>query len=400
MKFNTKKIAALFAVISFFSFGQDGENLVPNPSFESVGKKPKRLGQIEGATGWVMATGAKPDLFTPNKYDDINVPLNVYGKEEAQEGSNYAGFVAYSHGGKDDRTYMMTKLDSPLKKGMTYCVKFYVSLAEASKYVVPTVGMRFAKKPYGTSEKMHLIEDEGVFMHFKADQDKEILSARYNWTEICGNFVAKGGEKYITIGNFTSDKDLKDRERIVRMKPDKNIKVAQVPNAYFYVDNVSVQLLDTDKGEKCECAAEDAGDSYSTTIYHQVITITEEMTDKDKIEAQQVYFAFGKRKLITEGEQALDQIAEWMKANPEMKLEVRGHNNTMEDEVGMENDYYADMDNKRIGTVMDYLASKGIDKGRMIPAPKGDQSSNAEITDADDDDLKMAKDRRVSFKVR
>ena len=397
MKFSTKNVTALFAVISFISFGQDSENLVPNPSFESTGKKVKRLGSIESATGWVSPTGARADLFVSSKIEDINVPLNIYGKEEAKEGSNYAGVVAYSHGNKQPRTYVMNKLESPLKKGMTYCVKFNVSLPEASKYTVPYVGMTLSKKPFGTDSKVSIIEDPSL-MHFKAEQDKLVLSGRYNWTEICGTFVAKGGEKYVTIGNFLNDEEC--RAKATRMKPDKNVKVAQIPSAYYYIDEVSVQLLDLDRGETCDCAAEDAGDQYSTTIYHRVANITDEMSPKEQIEAQQEFFAFGKSNLSAEGQQSLDLIAEIMAANPDLKLQINGHNNKMEDEVGMENDYYADMDNKRIATVMEYLKEKGVDAGRLMPSAKGAESPNAEISDADDEDLQMAKNRRVTFKVR
>ncbi|MBL4861846.1 MAG: hypothetical protein JKY09_02360, partial [Crocinitomicaceae bacterium] len=77
-----------------------------------------------------------------------------------------------------------------------------------------------------------------------------------------------------------------------------------------------------------------------------------------------------------------------------------GHNNVMEDEVGLENDYYADMDNKRIGAVMKYLQEQGIDSGRMLPTQKGSETLNTDVKDSDDDDLKMAKNRRVTFKVR
>ena len=139
---------------------------------------------------------------------------------------------------------------------------------------------------------------------------------------------------------------------------------------------------------------------YSTTIYFQATHITDDMTASDKIELQQAYFAFGKNKLSTEGEQSLDLIAEEMKANSEFKLQINGHNNKMEDEVGMENDYYADMDNKRIASVMEYLEAKGIDKARMMPAAKGAESPNPDISEEDDEDLQMAKDRRVTFKVR
>ena len=58
------------------------------------------------------------------------------------------------------------------------------------------------------------------------------------------------------------------------------------------------------------------------------------------------------------------------------------------------------MDNQRIGSVMKYLMEKGIDEGRMIPSRKRDDSPNTEeYTDADDEEIKQAKDRRVTFKV-
>lgn len=397
MKFSTKKVTVLFSMISaislnFVSYGQ-GENLVPNPSFESTEKKVKRLESIESSGNWVSPTGARADLFVDDKSEEFGTPLNLYGKEDAKEGRNYAGVVAFSYGGKSPRTYVMAKLDAPLKKGMMYCVKFNVSLGEASKYATNNMGAILSSKPFGTDTKVSIIE-EPTLLHFS--NDTKIISARFNWTEICGMIEAEGGEKYITIGNFVSDEDTKNE----RMKKDDEIKVAQVPVAYYYVDEVSVQLIDTEKGEICDCAAEEAGDSYSTTIYQKVFNTTDKMTATEKIEQHQVYFAFGKDKLSSEGMQSLDFIAAELKANPEMKLQINGHNNQMEDEVGMENDYYSDMDNKRIGAVMEYLASKGIDQSRLLPTQKGSELSNPDVSDEDDEDLKLAKDRRVTFKVR
>ncbi len=381
----------LIGLSSFASQAQD--NLVPNGGFEELTKKPKKLGDIANATGWVSPTGARADIFTVGKSPDIDVPLNIYGKEEAKEGDSYAGIVGYSYGSKVPRTYVSTKLSSPMKKGMTYCVKFYVSLAEASKYASNNMGIYFSKSQPGTDAKVSIIEEPSV-MHF--NNDLKIMSARYNWTEICGNYVAEGGEKFITIGNFMSDEETKSE----RMKKDSEIKVAQVLSAYYYIDDVSVRLLDTEKGEQCDCAAEEANDNYSPTIYQKVFNVTDKMTPKEIIEMNQVFFAFGKTKLSAEGESSLDLIADLMAKNPEFKLQVMGHNNAKEDEVGMENDYYADMDNKRIAVVMEYLQEKGVDASRLIPAAKGSEIKNPEIGEADDEDLSEAKDRRVSFKVR
>lgn len=396
MNLNTKTMTKLIwtmsvGILSLSVNAQEGQNLISNPGFESVGKAPKRLGSIESAEGWVSPTGVRADLFTSSKLEDINVPENVYGKEHPKEGGNYAGIVGYSYGDKMPRSYVMTKIDVPLKKDMRYCVKFNLSLAEASKYASNNIGAKLSKKPFGSDSKLPLI-DEASLLHY--NNDHKIMSARYNWTEVCGVVVAEGGEKYITIGNFNSDDETKSE----RMKKDPKSKVTQIVAAYYYIDDVSVRLLND--GEQCDCLAEESAQEYSTTIYQKVFNITDDMSAKEKIEKQEIFFAFGRDKLTTEGTGSLDLIASLLKENPGMKLQVNGHNNAMEDSVGIENDYYADMDNKRIGAVMKYLMEKGIPESRIIFTQKGSEEPSEDTTPEDDEDLVLAKSRRVTFIVR
>lgn len=378
-------------ILSLSTFAQEGQNLISNPGFESVGKAPKRLGSIESAEGWVSPTGVRADLFTSSKLEDINVPENVYGKEHPKEGGNYAGIVGYSYGDKMPRSYVMTKIDVPLKKDMRYCVKFNLSLAEASKYASNNIGAKLSKKPFGSDSKLPLI-DEASLLHY--NNDHKIMSARYNWTEVCGVVVAEGGEKYITIGNFNSDDETKSE----RMKKDPKMKVTQIVAAYYYIDDVTVRLLND--GEQCDCQAEESAQEYSTTIYQKVFNVTDEMSAKEKIEKHEIFFAFGRDKLTTEGTGSLDLIASLLKANPDMKLQINGHNNAMEDSVGIENDYYADMDNKRIGAVMTYLMEQGVPEARILFAQKGSEEPSEDTNPEDDEDLVMAKNRRVTFIVR
>ncbi|MDG1429424.1 MAG: OmpA family protein [Crocinitomicaceae bacterium] len=397
MKFNTRTVVQFISAMSFVflaptSFAQEGENLVPNGSFESIGKKPKRLGKIESATGWVSPTGVRADLFVETKIPEIGVPDNAYGQEDPQEGDNYIGVTGFSYGNKVPRSYVMTKLEAPMKKGMKYCVKMYVSLAEASKYASNNMGVMFSKKQFGTESKVSIIEDASI-VHL--NNDYETISARYDWTEICGTYTAKGGEKYITLGNFASN----DETRFERMKKDaktKDIRVKQVISAYYYIDDVSVRLLDQEKGQKCDCLQEDAGDAYSTLIYQKSFIVTEEMTAKEKVDDREVYFAFGKSKLSAEGKSSLDFIAKMLEENPNKKLQILGHNNAAEDEVGAEKSVYADMDNNRIGVVMKYLMEKGISESRMVPTRKGSKETQ-EHGEMDDDETKQAKNRRVTF---
>jgi OmpA-OmpF porin, OOP family len=83
-----------------------------------------------------------------------------------------------------------------------------------------------------------------------------------------------------------------------------------------------------------------------------------------------------------------------------MKLQINGYSDAKEDEVGVEKAQYAGMDSKRVNAVMAYLMEKGIAENRLIASPQGSTETNPEITDTDEEDLKMAKNRRVTFKVR
>jgi len=401
MKFNTNMnwkaiVSFSFVAASFLSFGQEGENLVPNGSFESKEKSPKRLGSIANATDWSSPTGVRADYFTPSKVQDIGSPDNIYGSEDAKDGSNYIGLTAFSYGNKVPRSYAMTKLEAPLKKGLKYCVKFNVSLSEASKYASNNIAARFTNKAYSTEAKVPMItkEMDELLMHF--DNDLTIQSARYNWSEICGVYTATGGEKFITLGNFMSDEDTKYE----RMKKDPTSKAKIIVAAYYYIDDVSVTMIDEENGEKCDCAVEEAGDTFSAMIYQRQFNINEDMSDEDKIEEHEIFFAFGRNTLSSEGKVSLDFIAETLKANPEMRLEVQGHNNDEEDVVGAEKEKYASMDSKRVAAVMQYLVDKGIPAGNMLSSQKGSTEPHQAEEGVTDEEMLQAMSRRVTFKIR
>jgi outer membrane protein OmpA-like peptidoglycan-associated protein len=341
---------------------------------------------IESATGWTSPTGARADLYVPGKVAEINVPENLYGKEGAHEGSNYAGIVAFSYGNKIPRTYLTARLAAPLKKGMKYCVKFYVSLAEASKYASNNVGANFSKKPFATEEKSTIKDATHVL---SAENDSKRINQTYSWYQVCGVYEAEGGEKFLTLGNFFAD----DQTKSENNKKPKDMKNDQIIAAYYYLDDVSVILLND--GEKCDCMKE-----YSATVYQKAIIINDKMSTKDKLEAQVAFFAFGRTTLTPSGKEALDYVAEQLKADPALKLDVIGHSDTEEDKVGAQKPQYANMAEKRTNAVVQYLVEKGIADVRLNASPQGNTMPNEENIDSDEEDLKMARNRRVTFKVQ
>lgn len=396
VNFKIGKIAAL-CVVALVS-GQvtaQSVNLVPNGSFEATTGKVKKPGAIDEVTGWTSPTGAKADVFVPNKEKDVNeqkiisTKKNMYGKENAKEGSNYVGIVAYSYSeAKVARTYVMVKLDAPLKKGVRYCVTFNVSLAEASKYACNQLGANFSNKPFATEAKSSIIDVAHV-----QQRDNKIINMTYNWEKICGVYEAKGGEKYLTIGNFIKNENVKTETN----KKPKDMDVDVIAAAYYFLDDVSVVMMDA--GAECSCAGDEPKNEFSTTVYQKSIITNSKMTPAQVINAQQTFFAFGKANFSPEGKTMLDLIAQKMIENPTMKLEIHGHSDAMEDSVGVEKTQYSGMAEKRAEAVITYLKSKGIDPARLVAVIKDSAIPNDEISETDDNDLKMAKNRRVTFKA-
>lgn len=392
MKLSTKTIASFFVILPIailsFSLHAQEENLVENGSFENLEGKLKALGCIDNAKPWMSPTGARADIFTPSKVLDINTPENKYGKEDAKDGTNYAGIVGFSYGDAIPRTYIMAHLNSPLKKGMKYCVKFNLSLAELSKYASNKIGVKFSEKQFGTDSKTSIIEKTDVL-----DGKDKIYNAVYNWDQVCGTYYAQGGEKFITIGNFTSNENTKSE----KIKKDPKVKAAQVSAAYYYIDNITVSMISDDFVCDCGGAVEDV--SYSKMIYQKVANTNSSMSAKEQIELQNSYFGFGGDKLTPDAMISLDLIANLMKANASLKLEIFGHSDEMEEKLAVDKPEFADMSSKRISAIMKYLMSKGIAESILIATPVGN-SESAEGTEDDEEEFKNAKNRFVSYKVR
>jgi outer membrane protein OmpA-like peptidoglycan-associated protein len=389
MNFKMEKMKSIFRLLpiiglTFGVIAQDAENLVPNGSFEQISGKLRRLGGIEAAEGWVSPTGVSADLYSESsKTPDIQVPQNFYGKEDAVDGSNYAGIVVYSYGDKMPRSYITTKLSSPLKKGMRYRVTFRASLAELSKYSSNKLAAHISKKPFETKEKVPALIDESHIMH----PQEMIFNAMYGWEMVCGEYIAEGGERYITIGNFTPNDQVKDEKN----KKPREVKGNQVIAGYYYIDDIGLFLLGPD--EMCDCGYSDDAENVVTTVYQRSVTITDKMTMADKISAQNVFYAKGKYDITLAGDETLNLIAKWMSENPEVTITVSGHNDMEE----AESEEYSDISMKRAEYIRSLLVNKDVDVNRIKIADAKNNTKAPFAEEGDDDQLKNAKERRVSF---
>jgi outer membrane protein OmpA-like peptidoglycan-associated protein len=413
MKFQTTPIRSILVACSMLAlsqvtFAQKGkktnEKEVVNITFEGASEDLTELNGIDAAgKGISSPTELKADLFSKSATGDIGVPVNIYGSEEptTENGGNvYAGIVAYKPGKlAGERSYitiqlMQGKEPVTLKKGLTYCIEYAVSLSESSKFACNNLGAYLSKDAPGNGEPgaIYMAGD-----HVMKAQTNKVYNGFFGWEKVCNTYTAKGDEKYITIGNF----DLNDKTQFQAVKKPKDAEADPLTHAYYYIDNIVVRLVDSPS----ECACFNAKppkieDGFSTLVFDKTPEINDKMTADKKIAAQTIYFRAGKSSLTENARVNLDFIIAQMNANPAMKLEIEGHNDGLEIKAGAENEDYLDMDRKRVAAAVKYLTNNGITEDRLVKSFKSDSVPSTEISEDDDQEVKDAKNRRVEFRVK
>lgn len=231
MKQLTKILLLLIINCSLFINSGLAQNLVPNASFEQYDTCPDVTSQIHRATNWMDANTGTADYYNScftSGVTNVDVPNNFIGFQNAKTGVAYAGLMLhlYSPTPFHYREYIQAQLTSPLVNGVKYYVSFNISHADSSYYITDDIGIYLSSTQNNQGDYLNInvipqIENtEGVF-----------LSDDTNWTRIYGEYIASGGEEYITIGNFYDDFNTDT----IRVKAGNQNAYL---NAYYYIDDV------------------------------------------------------------------------------------------------------------------------------------------------------------------
>ncbi len=218
-------LSAIF--VPFFCFPLNGQiNLVPNGSFDSITSCPNGPAQIYKAVPWIDPSNSTSDLFNLCSSNNLSsAPSNAAGWQNPQTGNSYAGLVTYAQPSINHREYIQAELIDSLREGKAYCLSFFVSWGDSTKYATDGIGAYFSNTPISCS---------GCFLPYTAQVNNDsgnVLDNSSQWQLVRGSFVAQGGEKYITIGNFKPDS-----ETSIIVKDSNAAYVV----AYYYIDDISV----------------------------------------------------------------------------------------------------------------------------------------------------------------
>lgn len=387
-----KKVFITFLLLSAFAWCE-AQNLVKNPDFEELSKKVKAKGMIELAEGWYSPTNAPANLYATSGKDDlIKVPENEYGDEKPKAGENYAGLVFYSYRERDPRTYLSTRLTEPLEKGEHYCIRFHVSLADLAKYAVDNIGLY-------VSEDSIYQEGTGILTYTPQiiHSTNRIFNQQWDWEAICRIYVAKGGEQYITIGNFAKQ----DEVQYERVKRPRGYSSTQMNEAYYYIDDISVMPGGTPANCKCEKGnfafahldkeEKSFGSNPEDAPKTEFISSTGEGKNTKAAENLKediiVPFPLAKSSIEDPAKAKLDEAITYLKENEDVKVDIIAHIDQSEVRL-------TGLSEKRMNEVKKYLISQGIEQGRI---------SETDVKDAaplDDSGLKENREKNTVVEIK
>ena len=317
------------------------ENLVPNGSFEERLWCPSNFTQNEIQTlrHWKQPNAGTPDHFDACGASGVTgVPVNVFGSQESVDGTGYAGLVLYSSSKPDYREYLQVELTRTLSAEEWICVEWWACAADEARLITDGLGMHFSSLPPGAIGEGRLdltAQVENPSLH--------LLSDRWSWVKLSDAFQAKGGERYMTLGNFLPAPELRVMER-------QDASPESSRWAYVYVDDVRVRSVQ--KKEDCSCL--------NPLLAEKVTDPPWQSYQKGHVRWDAVLFEFDSELLNEEARVQLEAVAEEMRSNRFLVMEVNGHT----DLVGSEG-YNLMLSERRAQAVIDALRDRGVDPNRL-----------------------------------
>jgi len=206
-------------------------NFVQNGDFFEFLACPNQAGQFNLVKNW-FSINCTPEYFHSCSNSTVNVPNTLLGFQYGKNKNSYAGITLFFSQENSYREYIQIKLNQPLEKNLTYCVIFYVNLADLSSVAIDKIGAHFSYDSLNPFVFNGLIELQPQVSNSYGLIIKDTVS----WTQISGKFIAQGNEQFMSIGNFFSD------ENTIYEIIDTSI--INTKFAYYFIDDVSVYECD------------------------------------------------------------------------------------------------------------------------------------------------------------
>ena len=222
-----KITAILTLVFSLSTIAMNGQNLIPNHSFEQFESCPTYYSQFDKLVAWFNPTEASPDFFNvcATEGSAVDVPNNAEGQQYPRSGRGYGGIINCFYGTNYNyREYIEVQLLSALIKDSCYHFEMYVNLGVKSHFTTNEMSAYFSDSIiWGNDQQILPLAPQ-------ISNSTGFITDTLNWVLVSGDYMAHGGESYVVIGNFIDDNLLDYKE----------LPGCCFPGAYFFIDDVSL----------------------------------------------------------------------------------------------------------------------------------------------------------------
>ncbi|MGW9687103.1 OmpA family protein [Flagellimonas sp. 2504JD1-5] len=333
----------------------NAQNLIQNGGFEDYADCPVKMSNLNrDVEYWNAPTLGTTDYFNRCSKTKLGIPLNFKGKQEAYEGQAYAGLYLFAP--KDYREYIQAQLSETLQKGHRYRLSLVLSLSEKSDGAVMDFGAVFSEKHLSVHTKRQLSSAILASQTMKVSHAKQFSAPGFyddkkEWMQLSLDFVARGFEKNLILGNFKSN----GGTEYLNFGKGKSKEQGY---SYYYIDDIFVMYL---------------GPEYKPNQSYVL---------------NHVNFDFDRFELQPKAKQSLKDVYKYLRKNPHLKVDISGHT----DDLGSE-EYNDVLSKQRAKTVANYLIGLGLKRDRITSNGYG----NKIPLDSTLTDKARRKNRRVEF---
>jgi outer membrane protein OmpA-like peptidoglycan-associated protein len=228
-----------------------------------------------------------------------------------------------------------------MKRGGNYYIEFYYKLSSNSKFSIDRIG-------FFLSDSAKRRNDD--FVVYSKPTYQLVLPAPYTrttglWAKCGIEWQAKGGERFLTIGNFSDNKTT--RTYPIKFSKAKEAMLNQA--AYYFIDDVRVIPLDVPPEKEIP-----------------VISGYPEIEINKTYVLKNIFFEFDRAELVPHSFAELDKWLEVIRARPKWKIELTGHT----DERGSD-EYNLRLSKQRVENVAAYLIKSNVDANRITTKGEG-----------------------------
>ena len=352
----------VFLFLNCLSFSLFSQNLVPNPSFETVNKV---------ATNWMVNhaifEALMVDWNSPNQGSpDIiaNKAIPHWRKKRkgvdltphtARTGEIMIGIKTYGcdSGTMHCREYIQINFSEPLRSGERYFLEFWVNPMVTS---LRNNNIGAALLEVATQED----SEYGLYYLDPVVSDSNIINTPPNeWRRISGSFTADYAYESMVIGNFRTDEDTRFKKR-----------TGDIDYAYYFIDDVL--LFSLDRKEETSNLKEVSLEVGNT------------------IQLDKVLFDLDKATLLPTSKKQLTELVSILQQNAKMQIRICGHTDNQGDDT-----YNQNLSEQRTQTIANYLIAAGIQASRLATKGFGEQYPLA----SNDTEEGRQLNRRVEFVI-